>query len=193
MNRFFTHPRPRAATSWAGLVLVGAAAGIALFAGRWGRQQEPTGLADVAEESDQLDRKRHQFMARAALKDRIIRRLVRGETTLLEAAGQFRYLDQAPPALVWDPGHDLHPRGLSPEETHCREVIAWAGSTMGQIDPCQQEWKVAQLEDEVRRLLRQGPLHLPDAPPAVVAEFEELLRQDPLPPGGRADCGTSDR
>jgi hypothetical protein len=135
-----------------------------------------------------LDRRMHVVNARVTAKERIVGELVDGKTTLREAAGQFRFLDQLPPACLRTM-LIVAPEGRSEEELHCLAVIWWVRENQAAVDSCLVEPVCRQLQAELDRLLQQGPLHLPDVRPSYPEEIEELRRSFALQKGSRAGGG----
>jgi hypothetical protein len=105
---------------------------------------------------------------RLEAKERVVRALLAGEGTLLEAAARFREWDAVEPQLR----PESHPRvyaGDTEAERYCRAVLFWANTPGG--ESAERSAAVRRLEDELEghRLCRT--LELPPPPrPAVYPE-----------------------
>ncbi len=136
----------------AGLI---AAAGARKWRGRAPLREAP---GEEAREAD-LDRRLRVARQRIDAKFAVVRRLLAGELTLLEAATRFRDINGEPadcPAL----DNCLWPNA-SPEERLCRQVIGWARSH-ARDDSSGAAGAVAdRLEAELEALLARGALRLP--------------------------------
>jgi hypothetical protein len=104
--------------------------------------------------------------ARLAGKDRVIRALLAGDCTLLEAAARFRDLD------AWEPRvrPESHPgvyAGATEAERYCRAVLFWADSVTSK-DPPGDRAAAAEagqrLGEELEGHLACGTLELPPGP-----------------------------
>jgi hypothetical protein len=115
------------------------------------------------------------FKARMAVKQDVIRELVAGKSTLLEAAGQFHLLDSIPPECIWRPAQ-VFSSECGEEERCCYAVISWVQAFLENEDPCQSEPVVRQLLAEMESLRQQGGLKLPAPGPSCLARFEAHKR-----------------
>jgi hypothetical protein len=71
----------------------------------------------------ELQRRDGVLLVRIQEKGRVVRRLIAGEVTLLQAAAAFKRLNDAPPAFR-DERHRAFP-AASEGESLCRQVIQW--------------------------------------------------------------------
>jgi hypothetical protein len=93
-------------------------------------------------------------------KSRIVKQLIAGELTFLEAGAWFRYLNDNPP----DCRMDFRKRwpGASDGEKACRQVISFVQADWGYASPSEKAALVAKLEDELKtRLAESGVIELP--------------------------------
>jgi hypothetical protein len=107
-------------------------------------------------------------LARLEAKERVVRALLAGEGTLLEAAARFRELDAVEPRMR----PECDPRvyaGDAEAERYCRAVLFWANTPGG--ESAERSAAVRRLEDELEghRLCRT--LELP--PPRRPAVYPE--------------------
>src|SRR5689334_17838611 len=107
-------------------LLVGGLAWAERAAGRPAGREEPL--------ARQLDRLSDAVAYRLEAKTLVTHRLLAGRLTLLEAAAEFRALNQTRHEHGWDWWETAHP-GVSAEEGHCREVLAWAGAALAKASP----------------------------------------------------------
>ncbi len=139
-----------------------------VLAAEMGRRHEPGRLAKqgAAGQPEPLDETRRQIEAivhRVNSKRHIARELIAGRLTLLQAAGQFRALNQAPPRLHWKEFCAAYP-GDSDEERHCREVIAVVTLELENSDSCLCLAVRARLVAELESHRERGTLRLPAGP-----------------------------
>jgi len=98
---------------------------------------------------------------RTALKEAVVRRLLAGELTLLEAAARFKYLNENA-GTRRDYFRERYP-ALSAEEAACRQVITWVYVELNQTARDRAAATVARLEAELEGHLRsEGKVELPD-------------------------------
>jgi hypothetical protein len=103
--------------------------------------------------------------ARLEAKERVVRALVAGECTLLEAAARFRALDAAEPRVRWEDHPDVY-AGDTEAESYCRAVIYWEENIVWEIssgDRGEAAAVVWRLEGELEEYRRCGTLTLPPA------------------------------
>ncbi len=137
--------------------LLTAAAGAWKWRG-WAPGPRAEGPGQEAREAE-MDRRLRVARGRIDAKWEVVRRLLVGRLTLLEAAAQFRDLNAEPADCPCQDGHVWPNASL--EERLCRQVIAWAqreardGATGAGA-------AVTRLEAELAALLARGePLRLP--------------------------------
>jgi hypothetical protein len=123
-------------------------------------------VARIARENQRqkdLDQRLDGTFARIRRKERLVRNLLDGQMSLLQAAAGFHALDRLPPAVNQNVFRLVHP-GTSDEERQCRAVIAWVRHRLDKEDPCLSLAMGRRLEDELQARLRHGPLRLPETP-----------------------------
>jgi hypothetical protein len=95
------------------------------------------------------------FIRRFAIKDRIIRELLAGDITLLEAAAGFRFVNDHPPECPCL--FRTMVSGDSDGEKACRHVILWVRShLLAAGATTRAEAVLGRLEAELRTLLASG-------------------------------------
>jgi hypothetical protein len=124
---------------------------------RWRQTPEPPPAGEQAERAGDLEERRQAILRRHREQERVVRELVGGRRTLLQAAAAFRALAAADNALD-APLRETYPAATD-EERLCRWVIAYLRTSLGD-EPGAAEL-VARLEQELRLHLRQGTLRLP--------------------------------
>ena len=157
--------RPLAAAS----LLLAGAAGLFYYGADLVPRAEPDGNApstrqDLREESspteEELERRRHIFLRREAVKHQVAMELLAGRLTLLQAAAGFRDLDKALP-VTWAPRGAA--RGPAGAERLCRVVMGRANRWMERNRPGQAADVAAGLEAELERQRQpDGTIRLPD-------------------------------
>jgi hypothetical protein len=127
---------------------------------KWrGRAPLPEAPGEEAREAE-LDRRLRVARQRIDAKWKVVRRLLAGELTLLEAAARFRDLNAEPADCPCRESY-LWPN-TSPEERQCRQVIAW-GRALGRDDRSGATGAVVdRLEAELAALLARGAIRLPE-------------------------------
>jgi hypothetical protein len=123
--------------------------------------RRPAGGPEPVERPDWAVEHAQALRGRFKQKSQVVRELLAGRLTLLEAAARFRALDHAPPPFNWEMFREVH-RGDSDEERHCREVIVGVEAELIDSDPCLCLAICEQLERELQQHLERGPLRLPD-------------------------------
>jgi hypothetical protein len=113
-----------------------------------------------AEELDTQLAEARRFRAR---QDEIAQEVAAGRMTLLEGAAHFRQLSRAKADFNWSAFRLAYP-GISDEERHCRQVIAFVARVLD-ADPLEVEQVIACLEAELEAHRdRDGLIHLPELP-----------------------------
>jgi hypothetical protein len=122
--------------------------------------------AALVRQGEEMDRQMSAVIRRLERKDRLVRALLGGRLTLLEAAALFRALNQAAPAFYWGEYRKRHV-AESDEERHCREVINCVYIHLRPKDPAKAKEVPAGLGRELAEHLSAGPLRLPDVEPLL--------------------------
>jgi hypothetical protein len=108
--------------------------------------------------------------ARSEAKERVVRALLAGEGTLLEAAARFRQLDAAEPR-VRPESHPTVYAGDTEAERYCRAVIVWAASyarsRASEVERAAAAAAVRRLGEELEGHQVCGTLTLPAPRPSV--------------------------
>ncbi len=126
---------------------------------KWrGRAPLPEAPGEEAREAD-LARRLRVARQRIDAKLAVVRRLLAGELTLLEAATRFRDIN-GEPADCPVPDNHLWP-SASPEEMLCRQVIVWAQAHARDDSSGAAGAVVDRLEAELEALLARGAVRLP--------------------------------
>jgi hypothetical protein len=152
-----------------GLLLAGGLlVGTLILAAAVGRKAERAGLAEmgggaVRHPGDKAEQQIRALLDRSSRKRHLVGELLAGRLTLLEAAGQFRAVNRAPPRFHWE-GFRAFYQGDSDEERHCREVVALVEMELEETDPCLRLATGARLVCELETRLRRGRLCLPEVP-----------------------------
>jgi hypothetical protein len=137
------------------------AAGLTALAGAWKRKGQggprSPGEPEEAREAE-LDRRLRVARQRIDAKWKVVRRLLGGELTLLEAAARFRDVNAEPADCPCQDSH-LWP-SASPEERLCRQVIGWARAEARDDRSGAAGAVVDRLESELKALLARGPIRL---------------------------------
>jgi hypothetical protein len=128
---------------------------------RWRRTMDDP-VRRQQKRGDELERKIKAVLRRLERKERIVKALLAGRLTLLEAASRFRALNQGPPEFSWDRFRDSLP-GDSDDERHCYEVIEFVYNALRQDDPRRAAEVRECLRAQLREDLRCGPLRLPES------------------------------
>jgi hypothetical protein len=147
-------------TSWFAPQWLVAPAVVVVVAAVWLVRPEPGAADDTTTYTDpQLDAERHELQAqqeavaaRIAYKEELIDRLIAGEATLEEVAGEFLYLNQGTRAI--DMIRDKYP-GTDDEEKSARNVIDYV------------DWRRLPAEQGARLMER------------LRCEFEQAYRHSP--------------
>jgi hypothetical protein len=138
------------------LALLSAGLIAATEARKWrGRAPLPEAPDEEAREAE-LDRGLRAARQRIDAKWKVVRRLLAGELTLLEAAARFRDLNAEPADCPAQDSH-LWP-SASPEERLCRQVIAWARAHSRDDSSGAAGAVVDRLEAELAALLARGAI-----------------------------------
>jgi hypothetical protein len=141
-----------------------------------GTHDAPESVQEPCEYSPQygehLQRQAWAVLVRTRRKQTVLRRLVAGQLTLLEAAAYFRVLDRAAPPFCWEQFRLQHP-GACDDERHCREVINFLYVTIRGSDSHGAEVLRDTLAAELMEHLRCGTLRLPEVPGPLEALDEE--------------------
>jgi len=128
---------------------------------RLGKQVAARSELEVIDEQDtELDHRRQVFEHRIAVKDEVVRELVSGHLTLVQAAVRFRDVERDLP-VSWAP---TPPSGVPEEdERMCRDVIRWARLWVSARLPAESASVVARLKVELEKLRgSDGVVRLPD-------------------------------
>jgi hypothetical protein len=110
---------------------------------------------------EELQQKIRAVTDRLNRKETVVKALLAGRLTLLEAAARFRALNEAPPEYNWDAFRLTMP-GDSDDERHCHEVISFAFHALRRTDPHRADELHESLRAELRQHLGRGPLRLPE-------------------------------
>jgi hypothetical protein len=110
---------------------------------------------------EELEQRTRAVIGRLERKEKIVKALLAGRLTLLQAAARFRALNEGPPAFGWDQFRDAMPGG-SDDERHCHEVIEFAYHVVSHDDPHRAAELREGLRAELRQHLGRGPLRLPE-------------------------------
>jgi hypothetical protein len=102
----------------------------------------------------ELEHKFEIVLTRSASRTRVVNALADGRMTLLEAAAQFRALNEYPPD--WRTPHLQTDEYRSEEEQLCRQVIDHAARELEQTDPARARRLTAALEVELAEYLQQA-------------------------------------
>jgi hypothetical protein len=108
-----------------------------------------------------LDQTMEETVRRARRKDRVLRALLAGRLSLLEAAGYFRALELGSPPFHWEQFRSRWP-GSSDAERHCHEVIDAAHDLANRAGDPRGKEVCNRLRGELAEHLRRGPLLLPE-------------------------------
>jgi hypothetical protein len=132
--------------------------------GKWGwRARRPLPEGPEEARQAQLERRSRAIIQRNEAKVEVVRRLLAGRLTLLEAAALFGHLNEQP--ADWPYQNDLRWPGASREEKLCRQVVLWAISLAPQEGGRAGE-AADRLEAELAALLaRGGAIRLPGDEP----------------------------
>jgi hypothetical protein len=150
-------------------LLIGGAAGIFYFGADTGSRRDSDSnspciaqclLDDKSPMDEETEHRRQILLQRFAVKVRAVRCLLAGRLTLLQAAAQFRDVEEAQP-ITWGP--DIAATGPADGERLCRRVIAMARGWMLENVPAQAAAETARLEAELEQHRgADGSAHLPD-------------------------------
>jgi hypothetical protein len=150
-------------------LLVGGAAGLIYFGADTGpRRDSDCNLPSIAQSvldknspmDDELECRRQILMQRAAVKNRAVGSLLAGQLTLLQAAAQFRDVEQALP-ITWAP--PIEATGPAESERLCRCVMAWAHRRVPKYPPAEAASVAARLEAELEQHRgADGTIRLPE-------------------------------
>ena len=109
----------------------------------------------------ELDEQREQAASRASARQSIVEEVAADRMTLIQAAVEFRRLNQTLPAGSWSYNHAYS--GESEGERLCRYVIRLVQINLSERTPQLVAAKTEQLNGELRVLLQQdGIVHLPE-------------------------------
>jgi hypothetical protein len=112
----------------------------------------------------QLEQQSRTIVQRLEAKEEVVRRLLAGRLTLLEAAALFGHLNEEPAA--WPFQDNLRWPGASREEKLCRQVLDWA-IPLAREEGGRAVEAADRLEAELAALLaRGGVIRLPGDEPA---------------------------
>jgi hypothetical protein len=109
----------------------------------------------------ELDEQREQAASRASARQSIVEEVAADRMTLIQAAVEFRRLNQTLPPGPWSYNHAYS--GESEGERLCRYVIRLVQINLSERTPQLVAAKTEQLNGELRVLLQQdGIVHLPE-------------------------------
>jgi hypothetical protein len=150
-------------------LLIAGAAGLVYFGADTGSPRDSDSnspsiaeclLGDKSPTDEETERRQQILLERNVVKDRAVRNLLAGRLTLLQAAAQFRDVDEALP-VTWVP--QIAATGPAEGERLCRKVIAMAKGWMEECVPAQAAAETARLEAELERHRgADGTVRLPD-------------------------------
>jgi len=154
--------RPRFRSIWILTVMIALTVGLLVLLLRWVVQLD-LDLGSLREsypeiereqkKSEELDRLKKSLSRALSIKIRAIRKLIKGQVTLQQAAGVFRYLQEKPP---FDIIPDSRLPGARPEEEYGRSVLRWVQTEL-ELDPSHSYPGVEErLQAELKKLLA-GP------------------------------------
>jgi hypothetical protein len=150
-------------------LLIAGAAGLVYFGADTGSPRDSDSnspsiaeclLGDKSPTDEETERRQQILLQRCAVKARAVQKLLGGQLTLLEAAAQFRDVEEALP-VTWAP--HITATGPADGERLCRRVIAMAKGWMLENVPAQAAAETARLEAELEQ--HRGPdgtVRLPD-------------------------------
>jgi hypothetical protein len=147
-----------------GLIVVSTAVAVAIAgrSSRWHEQQAAGhGLGAATLQTFPPSEKTVTVMGRLKVKRDVVKRLLEGELTLLEAGAWFRHVNDNPPDCPCEFRNFM--RGDSDGEKVCRQVIAWVrGHLIDALPESQVLLTVRKLEDELDALVAEhGTVELP--------------------------------
>jgi hypothetical protein len=128
-----------------------------------------TAMTESQEQETRLSQRREVLTTRAEVtqkriqaKEAIIRDLLAERLTLLEAARQFKKLNETP--VTFQDNYRAHFPGRSDGEKLCRQVLAWTESGLKQLTPSLAERLQYKFEEELAANMRRhgGIVVLPD-------------------------------
>jgi hypothetical protein len=100
------------------------------------------------------------YLMRIAVRDRVVRNLLAGRLTLLQAATQFRDMEKDLP-VTWGP--PIEATGPGEGERLCRSVMRWVHNWIAENLPAEAASVAARLEAELGQLRGpDGTVRLPD-------------------------------
>jgi hypothetical protein len=141
-------------------------------------REEPAHSGELARADDprgrELEQQRREALWRQLARKEVAEAVIAGRLDLVEAASRFRELNRRVPVLIGD-GIRLFYPAATEEESLCLQVIDRVHHELGEDDPCLAAAVASELQSQLERHLRGGPLRLPEASPvaAVVTPSEQ--------------------